>query len=1637
MRKELVVKSKSLAGTSDLTLLAPIKPGLVPGSLDAVTYKTRIKRLLEALNLGRAASHEYALLRPFSDAVERVGRIHSVRVTVFEPEDKVLLAVSFDGTWEAYIRVLWQKVGALLDVIFCNTEGYVLAAERPYVEWAAWVERVQRETLFYYGMPGLTVDDVYALRKEEGLHRECPAARETDLKATRQTVRSAEAQAWDTARHTSPAALVEAGRQALQSLSFVHRLTSLYPPGTDDGRCLRRAARELLREFIGLAERSHLADLVLASGKNRFDEQLAWLLARDDAPREVPPLPREAPRYDRDDVQAGIVNGYGEISHGCLALLRLDSRPAAVALLRCLRQRVSTDNAVPGDGGVYFNVAFTCEGLRAVGLDDAAIDQFPLEFRQGMEGRVSMLGDFRHNHPRRWRRPLRNWCRSPDGEPGPPGPPAAGTDGERVDLAAVHCVVQLRALQPGVGRDELGDDWVYDQGNPIGAQLAQLDQLRKDGVQIVAVEPMRRHLLEAGQPRPREHFGFADGESDPTIAPTPPGHVYDNQVQLGELLLGYDNQADFASTTPVPPLLKNGSFLVVRKLRQDVPALYRAVDSAVKDLNEGQGIALDRGELLGRMMGRQLSGDSLVTRRPGNDFDYGDDPLGRACPFHAHVRRANPRAADDDELPLPRGRRMPRLVRRGLSYGPTYDPAAAADTDRNRAERGLVFMAYNASIGEQFEVVQRWLTGGNSSGGYSGQSDPFVGVAPIGQKRHFRFEYGDQAVSVALDGADHPLDDPRPFVQVEWGAYLFAPSLSALDLLGRAAMQVAEPVWSAKQGLAQLAALPWAEPQDATPGDVEAWKAALEDTEAIEKFRAASLWAALRGEAGQRLHRPGQAQPVELGGAVRTPYGVLVVEAELAQRVLSLPATFSVKGYRERMARSLGEIFLGQDPDAAGAADPKVEQTNRAVMALSREEGFQLCFVATQEALAQMTGVERGLATQTQRPRWELNLNLRELIDKALQRLCQEWFGLEPADTRPPPSGHEFLPGSQRWDLDYMNPPRYPGHFTPPSRYIFQPHPGGFVAQTGEDVGRRLTQAMVAMVQRYRSEGRVPQRPARGQAAATADAPIAKAVFDAFEGSFDVDQVARYLVGVLMGMLPTLDGNLCRVLDEWLRDGSFWHLRQQLRELKGALTLAEAERVLLRPLTETMQLRPSPELIWRTAVQAGTLGGAEVKPGDKVVVAQVACTHAQLAAGRSNEAAGDLAPVFGGYRHEAVQRPGEPTHACPGYKAAMGALLGTLAGLLASGEPMRPSPARLAVNFEGPTDGLLPPAAVTPAPAPEAGAATPLHAKAAGATQAAAPPPARVPRSYAERTAARQQALIERDRHSENKVWLLAEGDSWFDDLSRADPQARHSLLARLEDDDHGFRIESTAQAGDSLKDMASDAQIAGFTARLRRMAALGRPPQAILLSAGGNDVVQQNLPPLLLPASKPGRCRLDMGVVRQRIEGRNEKGHMVDGDMAAQLRTLLGAYHRIVEATLGYRVPVVLHGYDYPVPDGRNAFGVPRSPLSWLYPGLMARGYTELRDGATVMQQLIHRLNRMQDRIAREFCAQGLPVAHADLRGTLSVETAGGAYQVDWANELHPTEAGFAKLADKLAERLGPYLVSAAQAGFSAPSAS
>lgn len=1552
MRSELIIKSRSLAGSSDLTLLAPIKPGLAP-SLESVTYKTRVKRLLALLNTGRSSTHEYSLIRPFSDAVERVGRIHSVRVAVVEPEDKVLLAVTFDGPWESYIRILWQKVGALLDVIFCNTENYVSAYDHSFEQWLEWAHRVQIETSFFYAMPAVTVDDVRYQKSAESLHREHPANPVTDLASTQLSVQRVESVAWDTAIHGPFQAIPEIAKLGLQSLAALYRLTDLYLPASEDGKYLHRAARELLLEFVRLLEHTHVLDTPLQLVRERFARQLAWIrprpLGSEPPPHgyEPPELPTDGPpAYDGDDVQGGILNGYAAVTHGCLLLIAFDAPAAAAAFLARLIPDITRSSRAPRDGEPVRNIALTCEGLRAFGLSETQLSYFPQEFREGMEARASTLGDLRVNHPRRWRLPVRNW------------PDAALDEAERIELSAVHAVVQLRVGTTNEAQLQIEE--LNHLNHPLHGEVTRLVP-GGNGVRLLAVQPMRRYPNLAGDSV--EHFGFVDGLSQPTIVPPPPGTGYSNQVHLGELLLGHANEADAApAESERMTWLRNGSFLVVRKLRQDVEALEAAVAKATAS-------GMQRDAILAKMMGRELGGKPLIrTSDPNqNDFDYRLDPQGSSCPFQAHIRRANPRSLPPEDVPEPPGRRTPRLMRRGMSYGPRYVRNALGDAGAlaiNAKERGVVFMAYNASISEQFEVVQRWLNGGNSTGVFSGQSDPFLGVAENGQPRIFRFENEGAVVRMAMDGWDALVEDPRPIVRLEWGAYLFTPSMRALAKLQETAAQSAaafRTVWSADRGQQHIEALQRIEQRQGRTAAIAAWKSALEDPEAQRTFASASIWAAIR-----ERH----------GGALRTPYGVIVADRDLVMRVLQdSEGNYTVEGhkdsYQSRMKASIGEIYLGLD--ASGAHGDYVRQSaapNAAINAIRAEDAYELARNQTALALKGFIQQAQEQASAAENPRWELTLDLREVLDKVLASLCDYWFGvLETKKLR-------FKRGGTHWDWKQGDAPYYPGNFTAPSRYIFQPNPGASAEKFGREYGAALREAMKLWIADHRQAGSRPTDP-EGR-----PAPIGEAIFGPASDPTETDLAARTMAGVMMGFLPPADGNLRLTLNEWLRDGSFWSLRARLAG-RSLATYSEALDLIGSALCQAMQLRPSPELVWRRAARAheldlGSAGKVRIEQDDMVVVSAVSATQQCLAQGKSN-----VFPVFGGNRSQAPH----PTHACPGYQAAMGVIAGVLAGLLDVKQSVRPSLGPVALVLEGP----CPPGKK---PTRQQRAEIALRRKRISRKlRTPEPRPGAIARTF---DGVRSALGI---RPLATTMELLAWGDSWLHYKPGADEV--NNIAEFLRGQRYKFTVPPMGYSGMWLQEMAEERNRRVFRRALENMLRSKLPPRAILLSGGGNDVVKDTLASLLNPASA-NTDPIDKQKAEQKIDGELRGYYVAILDDVKKLCTQYGA-----------QVPVLLNPYDHPIPDGRLILNLPANPYSWLYPYITTdKGY-DLATGIQIMKQIIDKFHEMQKTLVKDFGN----VIVVPVPGTLDPFLPN--YKDYWENELHPRPNGFDLVGRKFADVL------------------
>jgi Dyp-type peroxidase family len=1544
MRRDLVVKTRTLAGSSDLTLLAPIRRGLIP-SLESVTYKTRVKRLLAALNTGRTSAHEYSLLRAFSDAVERVGRIHSVRVAVIEPQDLVLLAVTFDGPWDSYIRVLWQKVGALLDVIFCNTEApdgtkYVSAYDHTFEEWLGWARRVQIETDFFYGTPGITLDDVRYLKRDEWLHREHPPEAATDLAATQYALPPVESLAWETVAHGVPEAIGEAAKMGFQTLAGLYRLTDLYPPRETDGKYLHRAARELLIEFVHMLD-EHLLDIPLELVGKRFEKQLDWLIKTklSEPHGGPPPVLGDTPDYTKEDVQGGILHGYPGTTHGCLLFIAFDDAASAAAFLACVVPQLTSDAAKPQPGELVRNLAFTYEGLRAAGLLEQQLAWFPQEFREGMEMRAGVLGDYRINHPRRWRLPVRNW------------PAPARDEPERIELSAAHAVLQLRVGTEDEAKRRVVD--VGDPGHPLRAEVERLEG-RWGKARLLAIQPMRRY--PNANDDSVEHFGFVDGISQPHIEQPKPGTRHSDQVHLGEILLGYANESD---PEPVDSertaFLRNGSFLVVRKLYQDVEALDVAVASAA----EASG--MQPGEILAKMMGRRTDGTPLVPSvDQRNDFDYRLDPNGSKCPFHAHIRRTNPRGQPMKDPPEQPGGRTPRLMRRGMSYGPRYkrNPANDEEREANKRERGVVFMAYNASIAEQFEVIQRWVNGGNSTGGFSGQSDPFLGVAANKLPRVFRFENNGATVRVTMDGWDGLVEEPRPLVRLEWGAYLFTPSFTAMEELYKIAKGAPDvtPAWSVEKGERLIEDLLAIKDGQAAR---KAWKIALEDSESQRTYLSASIWAAIR----EKHH-----------GALDTPYGVLVARHDLVMKVLGDDRTYSVDGagdsYRTRMDSSIGEIYLGYD-----ASNPKYAKqsadANAKIEGISEKQAFKIARKGTGDALDELKEQAYEQAKVAGHQRWELTVDLREILDKVFATLCDHWFGVLETDKK------RFMRGGTRGTWEPGQPPFYPGNFTAPSRYIFQPNPGKTVIKFGREYGIELTKAMELWIEDHRSAGTRP------------NAPVGDAIFGPDDKPTPTALAACTLVGVMMGFLPPADGNLRLTMNEWLREGTFWSLRAR-NGRKDIATYKDAMKLIGADLCRAMQLRPSPELVWRTATQPHDLdlgrgNRLSIKQGQMVVVSVVSATQQCLAGGSA-----DVSPIFGGNRAATPH----PTHACPAYKyesgviagAAFGVIAGVLAGLLERKESIRPGVAPGALVLEGPMP-----------PKPAADLATQVAARQI-ARQRQLPTPA--PAAPKCRLVSFFTRKIQRIRAGDATKVLLSWGDSWFHYKSNS--TGATNITKYLLSQKYEFPVKPLGGNGAWLSEMAAEiaADSSDFLLELKNMLDSKAPPRAILLSGGGNDVVKTTLGTLLRKKGDP-------------------KGPINDTAMDAKIGGELLAYYETIlkgiKALTGGSVPVLVHPYCHPIPDGRISPNWPESRISWLYPSITTlMGWHKFQDGVGIMTSVIDKFEAMQQVLRTKFPEVVVVPSMKSLDPFVQDK-----YETLWENELHPNIKGFSMVGKVFADTI------------------
>lgn len=346
-------------------------------------------------------------------------------------------------------------------------------------------------------------------------------------------------------------------------------------------------------------------------------------------------------------------------------------------------------------------------------------------------------------------------------------------------------------------------------GDDLERVTARTEQMQQwaagNGLELVCIDHGRER---GGTAHGHEHFGFKDGVSmlglrgrssaTAFLEPRSQARDYSGGADLpfaspgrplvwpGQVLFGYPPsnaqdpaQPDPAAAAVVPDWASNGSYLVYRRLRQDVMAFNNFLENSAADLNRrGWTPALTRDSLGALLVGRWQSG-TPVTLSQGqdaappvaiNDFGFAVehdvdtangpvrlavDAQGRTCPLAAHIRKVNPRDGINDIGGA--GPAMSKLIlRRGIAYENGQEP----DDDR-----GLLFLALHSSIRKGFEfLMQKWVNQPNRPNSGAGQ-DPLLASGPADS---ITLRNGEERFALTLPGG---------WITPTGGEYFFVPPI--------------------------------------------------------------------------------------------------------------------------------------------------------------------------------------------------------------------------------------------------------------------------------------------------------------------------------------------------------------------------------------------------------------------------------------------------------------------------------------------------------------------------------------------------------------------------------------------------------------------------------------------------------------------------------------------------------------------------------------------------------------------------------------------------------------------------------------------------------------------------------------------
>jgi Dyp-type peroxidase family len=487
-----------------------------------------------------------------------------------------------------------------------------------------------------------------------------------------------------------------------------------------------------------------------------------------------------------DNIQGNILGEFGRKNHRALIFLKIERLNSFRGWLAANKHAVtSSAQAIaaeragdPKQPCSWFNIAFSYNALCRLVADADTIADMP--FREGLAKRSALLGD-----------PL-----DPDSEGHPRNWVVGGPDNE-ADVVLIVADDDHRSLALGIERLKNEFDPIDRRSCPASILYYQLGSS--------GPRPGHEHFGfrdEISQPRPRGRFS-----DDPHDFLTPrvpcgetPAETPDQQfVWPGEFLFGYPKQdaerdIDRAGANSLvgsgPKWIEDGSFLVIRRLKQDVYAFHTFLHET------GRRFGLAPNLVAAKLLGRWASGAPVgiapcsdnaglaASDDMNNDFLFhgstasiGGDANGERCPISAHIRKVNPRdvrSRTGDKFPNQPDTQTHRLIRRGIPYG---EPTASTPGNpiRDFVDRGLLFLAYQTSIQKQFEfIVRRWANETNFPEPLSGH-DPIIGQnnRTEGRKRMFRIGPGSEGI-VTTD---------KDWITPTGGGYFFSPAIDSIDIL--------------------------------------------------------------------------------------------------------------------------------------------------------------------------------------------------------------------------------------------------------------------------------------------------------------------------------------------------------------------------------------------------------------------------------------------------------------------------------------------------------------------------------------------------------------------------------------------------------------------------------------------------------------------------------------------------------------------------------------------------------------------------------------------------------------------------------------------------------------------------------------